>query len=709
MQKTKQLFYSILIVSLYLPGISGCAAISEKVSFEKVQLKTAIELRRKLEEWTEQLHSNDPTIRSSAAISLLGLNLLNAQEPLIRILKDSKEREDVKISVIKAFGFTRDDRATDVLIDLLDSDSVAIQAATAETLGELRTKDSVQKMSEAMLDPQRSMNVKIWLAKALGNTNDRDAVEPLIKMFAIDNHALREAAEKSLEKITKLANGKDFEWWKEWWALNKSKTREQWLEDIVSKQEENTKQLDTKIEQLKLEVAQKSIKLLEVRPDKTDQKLLIEAMKSDYPEVRIFAAKELVKIKDPSVIDVLINAISDKQEEVRIEVIQALGEIGDERAVKPLISALSDKSLVVSEKAAKALGQLGKHEAVVPLISALNSNTNLSIICSIIDALGQIGDARAVEPLIAFLTNKESKIRECTAASLGKLRDARAVGSLITALNDEQERVRWYAADSLGKIGDPACVEALMKLLSDTSARVRESAVTAMGQIGNQQAIESMIKALKDVDKRVAEQAAEALVNIKKMNFDAMDMVATTFYTNKDYKRAEIVLERQISEYSNQPELQEKILQTKVKLAKTLFAIKDWQKAIGPYGEIVKRFPNDDALKTELIQCLKETKQYDRALEWYSVWMKETPQNNQLCWQGRLDIAKTLLEQERYGDVKNLIDGLKAEDLNLGGETFKSQFQELEKQCLANENGVSPGRVSKHAESEQASGLEGKK
>ncbi len=679
MQKIKQIFCSVLLISVSLS--TGCTAISRKVAIEKVHLKTAIELRRKLDEWTEQLHSHDPTIRSSAAVSLLGLNLLNAQEPLVRILKDDKEREDVQISVIKAFGFTRDDRATDVLINLLDNDSVAIQTATAETLGELKTKNSIQLMSAALLDPRRSLNAKIWLAKALGNTNDRDAVEPLIKMLAMDDRGLREAAKKSLEKITKLTSSNDAAWWNEWWLLNKAKTREQWLEDIVLKQEENAKQLESKIAQMKLEVAQKSIKLLEIRPDKTDPKPLIDAIKSEYPEVRIFAAKELVKIEDPLVIDVLINAISDKEEEVRIVVVQALGEIGDERAVSPLIYTLNDESMVVSEKAAKALGQLGKKEAVGALISALSRNTNLSSVCSLVEALGQIGDMKAVEPLIAFLTHKEPKIRECTAASLGKLRDARAVEPLIAVLSDEQERVRWYAADSLGKIGDPVCVESLVKLLSDTSARVRESAVTALGQIGNQQAIESLIKALQDIDKRVAEQAAESLVNIKKMNFDTLDAVATTFYTNKDYKRAIALLERQIAEYARQPELQEKISQAKIKLAKTLSAIKDWPKALGLYEEMAKRFPSDDSLKSELVQCLKEMKQYDRALEWFSTWIKETPKNSHLCWQGRLDITRTLFEQGKLENVKNLIDGLYSEDPNFGGETFKSQFQELEEKC----------------------------
>lgn len=704
MQKQRNWLYRSFLVLVSLPSIAGCSAISDKIAIERVQLKTAVELRRKLDEWTGQLHSHDPTIRSSAAVSLLNLNLLNAQEPLVRILKDAREREDVKISVIRAFGFARDDRATDILISLLDSDSAEIQNAVVETLGELKTPHSILMISEAMLDPQRSLNAKMLLAKALGNTNDRDAIEPLIKMLAAEDPGLREVAKKSLEKITKLSSSNDPAWWNKWWELNKTKTREQWLEDLVVKQEEHEKHLESKIEEIKLEVAQKSIKLLETRPDKTDPKPLIEALRSDYPEVKIFAAKELVKLKDPSVVEVLIQAISDTSEEVRIEAIQALGDLGDERAVKPLVDAMDDESLAVREKTARSLGKLGKQEAGDALILSLSKNTDLSIVCATIEALGQIGESRAVDPLLGFLTHKESQIRECTAAALGKLRDSRAVDALIAALNDEQERVRWYAADSLGKIGNPVGVDSLMKLLSDTSARVRESAVTALGQIGNEQAIESLIKALQDSDKRVAEQAAESLSTIKKMNFDSMDTVATTFYVNKDYKRAEYLLEKQIAEYSNQPELQEKVSQTKIKLAKTLFALRDWQKALGLYEELVKQFPNDNTLKPELIQCLKETKQFDRALEWCSGWVKENPENKPWCWQSRLDIAKTMFAQERYEKVKSLIDGLKVEDPDFGGEPFKASFLELGEQ--SSENLVRPDKVSQKVGTEETPSLQ---
>ncbi|MGQ3684655.1 MAG: HEAT repeat domain-containing protein [Candidatus Loosdrechtia sp.] len=669
----------ILLAAISIMNFSGCTTItSRRGTRENTGLKTDIEIQRKLEEWTEKLYSPDPTVRSSAAVFLLGLNHPQAQEPLIRILRHNKEREDVQISIIRAFGFTRDERATGILISLLDHESTAVREAAEEALGRLNTSNAIRRMSESLLDTSQSLNVRMLLAKILGNTNDRDAVDPLIKILDADNRELRETAMKSLVKITKETGTNDPAWWKQWWSRNKAKPRDQWLEDILSKQDVSMQELKQKIDQLKLEVAQKAIRLLETRPDKTDPKPLIDALQSEHSSVRIFAVKELVKIKDPSVIGALSNAVTDKEEEVRIEVVQALGDIDDRKSIESLLYSLNDENLIVREKAARSLGKLGKAEARDALILALHNNTHVPIIGAIIDALGQIGNLRSVEPLVVYLTHKEPKIREITAAALGKIRDARAVEPLIAALSDEHERVRWFAADSLGKIGDPASVESLIKLLTDSSPRVRESAVTALGQIGNRQSIESLITVLQDVDKRVAEQAAESILNIKKMDFEIMNTIASAFLAHKDYRRAEIVLERLIAEHATQPELKEEILQAKIKLARTLVAANNLRKAIAIYEELVKQVPADDAMKSQLIQYLKETKQYDRALEWYAVWIKESPHNNkQQYWQGRVEIANTLFGQGKYEQVKNIIARLQAEDPGLGGNEFQQNFERL--------------------------------
>ncbi len=677
-REIKLMLFGMVLYPMCLFGTMGCASVPmKKVVIEEKEPKADIKLRRNIDEWTLQLYSDDPTIRSFAAVSLLGLNLQNAQEPLTNILKDAKVREDIKISVIRAFGFARDDRAVEYLIRLLGDESEQIRTVTLNALGRIKTKKTINMMADAMLNPKQSRDVKILLAKALGNTNDQDSVDPLIKMLRSDDSDLRETVMASLEKITKVSSNKDSSWWREWWLRNKSKTREQWLDEIVLKQEEKTQQLEAEIEQLKQEVARKTIKLIELGHDKIDTALLSEAIKSDYPEVRIFAAKELAKIKDSSIVDILINAISDKEEEVRIEVVQTLGVINDEKALKPLIRALGDESLIVREKAARALGQFGNDEVVAVLIEALNNKTNAPIVSTIIESLGETGDLRAVDTLIQFLTHEKPEIRECTAASLGKLADVRAVPYLIAALNDGEERVRWYAADSLGKIGDPVCVEPLIKRLSDSSARVRESAVTALGQIGNLPAIEALIKALQDVDKRVVEQAAGRLVNIEDATFDIMESVAASFYNIADYKRAEIVLGRIMAKYAKFPELQDKVLQIRIKRAKTLFALKDWQNALNNYEEILKHNSVDDTIKKEFIQCAKELKQFDRALKWFTVWLEENPRNCQWCWQGRLDIATAMLEQGNYEKVKDLIALLKTEDPNLGGEEFLPHFQAL--------------------------------
>jgi hypothetical protein len=85
----------------------------------------------------------------------------------------------------------------------------------------------------------------------------------------------------------------------------------------------------------------------------------------------------------------------------------------------------------------------------------------------------------------------------------------------------------------------------------------------------------------------------------------------------------------------------------------------------------------------ELIQCLKEMKQYERAMEWYANWMKEFPLSSQMYWQGRLDIVNAMFEQDKFDNVKDIIEGFKTEDKDLGGEQFKQQFQRLNELCMA--------------------------
>ncbi|ODS31834.1 MAG: heat repeat-containing PBS lyase [Candidatus Scalindua rubra] len=663
----------------------------EPKSNTKTSRDVSPELRIKIDEWMKLLYSKDPEIRSSAIISLLGLKLPTVYDSLIDILKNSTN-EDVRISLIKAFDFAGDDKALDCMIELLASENEAIRIASANALGNMRTKKAIEEMIDVLLNTRKPVGSRILIASALAKTHSREAVEPLISLLESSNNDLRVSARDALMEITKQSDGNTKAFWYEWWNRNKVKTREQWLEDIVDKLEEDLKKLKEQNSGLRNEIAKKTIKILETSKEKDDISQLLDAVNSEYPEVRIFAAKELANHKDPGVIKIFIDLISNIDIEIRVLAAKVLGEIGDVSELKYLILALKDEEAKVRESAARAMGKLGKKEAMVDLLSALNDPES-SIVCVAAESLGEIKANEAVDPLISLLSSEDPRVKESAIVALGKLQDKRAIDPLINSLKDGEERVRWYAADSLGKIGVKKAVLPLIDLLSDKSDRVRESTATALGQIGDESAIEALIKLLKDRDDRVAEKAADALLSIESKNFEVLDSIVDAFYAGEDYKRTKEILEKQVNDFENLPEYSHALWQSKLKLAKLHLSLNDCQQAILLYEELVQHFEDDTEIKHEFVHCLKEAKQYDKLLNFLSLWVSNLLTDNRLWWREIYEIVEGYFKEGDFDRVIELVNNYEKQNPYMGGSELKSKFHDLRKKCM--ETTVSRNKESK--------------
>ena len=678
------LSFIILNISIYgcLSAIENrVVTASETTPARKTSQDISPELNIKIDEWMKLLYSEDSAIRSSAIISLLGLNLPTVYDSLIDILKNSGN-DDVRISLIKAFGFAGDDnRALDCMIDLLASKSEAVRIASANALGNIRTENAIREMISVLLDTGNPVESRILITSALAKTRSREAVEPLISLLESDDNKLQMAAHDALVEISKQSNGKTKYFWQEWWDRNKVKTREQWLEDIIDKMEEGFKKLKAENRLLRDEIVEKTIKILKAGKEKDDIRQLNDAIKSKYQEVRIFAAGELANHKDPEVIKIFVGLISDNDTEIRVLAVNVLGKIGNVPELKYLISALQDKEIRVRESAARALGKLGKKEVAHDLLSALNDPANI-VVCAAAEALGELRVAETAEPLISLFSNKDPKVRESAIVAIGKFQDQRAIEPLINALKDGEERVRWYAADSLGKIGSKQSISHLIALLSDESARVRESAATALGQIGDESAVEPLIKLLKDRDNRVAEKSADMLLSIECKSFELLDSITNAFYADKDYKRAKEILEKQVNNYENVPEYDHALWQSKLRLAKLYYSLNNCQKAILLYEKLVIHFNNNIEIKHELVHCLKELKQYDKLLSYFSLWVEDLLTDNSLWWREIYEIVEKYFTEGAFDRVRELIDGFEKKAPYMGGPELKSRFYNLKKKSM---------------------------
>ena len=177
---------------------------------------------------------------------------------------------------------------------------------------------------------------------------------------------------------------------------------------------------------------------------RSPQRAAVVALKSDNPDERYRALKEIAKSKsfkdDWAVTTLEVIARTDPSSSVRALAVRTLGRVGDSRVLKSLADALNDPSARVRSEAAWAIGHIdfSKIKADMEIMSKLKENLKLT------------------------LTSDESvDVRLNSAEALGQFKYEDVLYSLISALKDKEFSVRFQAERSLVKLtgmtfyGDP--------------------------------------------------------------------------------------------------------------------------------------------------------------------------------------------------------------------------------------------------------------
>jgi len=188
--------------------------------------------------------------------------------------------------------------------------------------------------------------------------------------------------------------------------------------------------------------------------------ILARAIDADNTNVRYWTTKVLARLGGEA-LDPLIRALSDEKEDIRMFASWALGEAGEEKGVPALIGALGDPFWIVRKSVAEALKKL-QLLSVPYLIKSLNHpNPDVRYwVARVIEDIGKL----AVEPLInVLLRDQDQEMRFFAAYALSAIPDPRSIEPLATALEgDVNDWVRKYAATGLGKIGTDEAIDALI-------------------------------------------------------------------------------------------------------------------------------------------------------------------------------------------------------------------------------------------------------
>jgi len=266
---------------------------------------------------------------------------------------------------------------------------------------------------------------------------------------------------------------------------------------------------------------------------------LLRELEAKEAEVRMNAAIDLGKLRDPRIVppliatlrdkdhyvrdraedslvalgsvafDGLIGSLRNREEACRPTVARIIGKIMDARAMDPLKEAMADGDSVLAKEA---------RDALLKILPAALKDSRLDVRLKAAKLLQDVPDPVAVEPLIGALRDPDINVRRRAATALGKIGQP-AGKSLVGLLKDPDPEMRRVAVEQLGKIRHPEALEPLLAALRDPDPNVQWWAAWALGEMGSA-AEEDLKKLLRDPDRGVRRWAKEALNKLKGVPFD---------------------------------------------------------------------------------------------------------------------------------------------------------------------------------------------
>ncbi len=423
---------------------------------------------------------------------------------------------------------------TKVQIETLYSLDYLDRAEAAEKLGEIGEK--AVAAVPFLLNLLRNGSVKKYeipyIAEALGKIKDIRGVEPLVKVFnTYDSHRIRMAAALA---IARIGTDRSFEM----------------LTGAMKKNEEAAIALglvgdERALEQLDIiltrnsppENSEKTIEALVIIDNYGALEILVDALDSDYTDVRYFASIALGKKRESRAYKPLTKLLADdiyyyNLWQRRIDLTELLIEIG-EPVVEPLIASFEYESApALAYDVSYVLRRIGQR-SLNYLLKALK-HENPKIRAGAARTLVGIRGMIDMKPVRALLEDEDKNVRVNAAYTLvyrdhewrESEKSKAVIADVISMLDDDSPGVNRMAEIILAEIGDETAVGPLIARMKRILASRGDGApwkelydrfksvTTALGNIRDTQAVGPLIKAMKADWLCYTSLAAEALGNI---------------------------------------------------------------------------------------------------------------------------------------------------------------------------------------------------
>jgi len=269
----------------------------------------------------EQLKSEDLEVRRSAVVALGRIGDSTATPALVETLNE----ESLAIDAANALGRIGDARAVDGLVNLIGNSDASVRQATVSALNSLTLPSMAERIIPLLHDPDP--NVRESAVKIAGYFGYREAAGPLLDLSHDSNERVRCAALEHLPFVE----------------------------------------------------------------DERARDVVLQAMKEETPNVRAAAARALGNMFAPEVVRPLIDGLSDEDVWVRYFSARALGRVRSEDSVEALKRVVEEEKFNhVRIAALDSLGQIGG-ERIAGIVTGLVHDDDPDVARAAQAALSKIG------------------------------------------------------------------------------------------------------------------------------------------------------------------------------------------------------------------------------------------------------------------------------------------------------------------------------
>ena len=281
-----------------------------------------------------------------------------------------------------------------------------------------------------------------------------------------------------------------------------------------------------------------------LQPDSRVIEALEARLQDEEPTLRRKAAFMLGILGAEDAISSLAVSLSDPSVKVRGDVVDALVRIGGDSAGRALKGSLNDPTTIIRGKAIDALGRVHHRPAASELLDIYKAEQGNEHGDKALTALARMGAPEARGIFFQVMTGRNATRRRWAVEGLGRLDDANLVRGLTKdflrepnpevqlafcfalarlgrsefadrlALSLSKAKLQTQSREYLVELGSPLLTE-FVTYLSDPVSGVRKGMALVLMQIGDPAAIPALEPLLSDPNKEVADQANRAIVRLQ--------------------------------------------------------------------------------------------------------------------------------------------------------------------------------------------------